>query len=108
MPTSYATSSATGTAGKSALTTDETVIFDGAGEYGCDRFSVVVPSGSTSDVLVRVEPLHKTDEFMLVVKGERIEFEHGGGGLITKVIAKGDGGAATVGYGVVRREPQLR
>lgn len=85
------------------VTTSLTTIFDAEDDGGkCTSFSVGVRSDSAAPVLVNVPGLHKAGEFMGIAKGtsQTFRLNHLG---IAKVFAKGDGGSATVDYGVVAR-----
>jgi hypothetical protein len=90
--------SATANRKTSVAAGSDTVLLSGR---GCTSFMVCVPADSTYGVMVHVDSLHTTDEYVPVLPGQSLVFRHTERG-ITSVVAQGDGGTATnVTYGIV-------
>jgi len=76
----------------------ETKIFDDAN--GCSKFIVACLTASAVSALVRVPGLHGAGEYVTVEADQNVVFELGKLG-IKEVFAAGNGGNATITYGVV-------
>ena len=78
-------------------------IFDSSTDGGkCTTFVVKVDSGSANGVLVNIPGLHKSGEFYPIGVGGK-EYFRLDYNAINTVFAKGDGGTATVSWGVIAR-----
>lgn len=89
------------TAGTEALITTSEEIFREE-DRGCTSFMVHCLAGSSNAALVNVPGLHASGEFFPIPKGSEYTFTLNKLGIKT-VNAKGDGGAASINYGVVDR-----
>ncbi len=90
-------------AGQTTVTTIGTSIF--AASHSTLRatvFGVAVTSSSSYGALVNVEGLHQPGEYYPIAPGQHREFKEGVS-LIGRVDAKGDGGDATVVFGIIER-----
>lgn len=90
-------------AGRNAISTTEMEIYDG----NCAAFFVGVPNSSTNGVLVNIPGIHDTGDWFPLGVGDGMVFRMGFRGIRT-VVVKGDGGAATVNYGVVAVAPATK
>lgn len=82
----------------------DTVIFKSANDGGqCTEFMVGCQSGSASNLLVNVQGLHKPGEYFPIYKGAAVVFRLNYDGL-GLVVVKGDGGNATIDFGVVSKQ----
>lgn len=86
------------TAGSATLSANDTIIFQDT--RGCTAFYVHCLSGSTQRALVHVPGLHDAGDYLPIEKGLEAVFRLNHMG-IKKVIAKGDGGAASINFGVL-------
>ena len=68
----------------------------------CTEFFVGVRASSSNPVKVNVPGLHNADEWVGIPVGAAITFRVLTEGL-TRVYAKGDGGSATIDFGIVSR-----
>ena len=69
---------------------------------GCTEFLVKCLAASANRVLVNVPGLHIAAEFFILEKGAEVTFRLNDLG-IRQVFAKGEGGAASVTYGIVSK-----
>lgn len=76
-------------------------IFDNNGGK-CTTIVVSVDSGSSYGALVNIPGLHKSGEFFPIAAGSKEYFRLDYNGIST-VFAKGNGGTATVSWGVIAR-----
>ena len=85
----------------------EVQVFDSAADGGqCEKFLVGVRPGSANGVLVRIPGVHAVGEQLGIPAGASQEFqflEGDGSGGIEAVYLQGDGGNATVDYGIISR-----
>lgn len=89
-------------AGTKTVDTTGELLYQDTALGGCRSFLVSVPLTSTSDALINISGLHESGEFLPIVKGKEYIFTHGKVG-IKSVFAKGNGGNATVNYGIVEK-----
>lgn len=79
----------------------DTVLYNSG--TGCTSFMVYVPGASSYGVMVHVDDLHITDEYVPVAPGQALSFRLYDKG-IHRVVCQGDGGTATnVAYGPISR-----
>lgn len=88
------------TAGEVTVNSTGQYVFDDPN--GATSVVVTVASGSTQDALVNVPGLHADGEFFRIVKGasQTFQLNHLG---IRKVFIKGNGGNATVYFGIASK-----
>lgn len=95
-------------AANQTVTSTATTIFDQDTDGGkCARFFVGCRTGSASAILVNIRALHREDEFIGIPPGSALEFVQNPAG-IAKVTAKGEGGNATVDWGVLEKTGSLQ
>jgi hypothetical protein len=87
-------------AGHATITATSTEIYQD--KKGCTSFFVQVLPDSSYPVLVQVLGLHDTGDWFPIPIGGSMVFRRGQQG-ITLVSAKGDGGSASINYGVVSK-----
>jgi hypothetical protein len=76
-------------------------IFDSNGGK-CTTICIKVASGSANGALVNIPGLHSTNAFFPIAAGEKEYFRYDYNGIAT-VFCKGNGGNATVSWGVISR-----
>ena len=70
---------------------------------GCTSFRIDVPVTAGNGIIVHVDGLHDTDEYIPIPVGGGATFRRGDRNL-TKVVAQGEGGTSTgVTYGAVSK-----
>lgn len=86
-----------------ALTEAGGLIFNAEADGGgCTEFFVGVRSGAAQAAQVHIDGLHRDGEFLAIPKGASLTFKVAQFG-IRRVLARGEGGATTIDFGVVSK-----
>ena len=81
----------------------DTVLNDKPTQRGCTSFRIDVPVTAGNGIIVHVDGLHETDEYVPIPVGGGATFRLDDGKLL-RVVAQGEGGTSTgVTYGAVSK-----